>query len=208
MTVFICSVTHNIERYTPMNSSPVLLLLGFLWSPDEQMERSQFFFRTLFRPNFRVGDLHKIHPSFVSHTIRLSQDPHLDPSPVCTFGPHLSFTLSLATFEPPILYHISRSHIWASQLVVGYIWVTQQLHRHQSHIWALLTFQGPHLSLAASATSEPNSFDILTKPHSSFAFSYPGSHLNPTSPATFEPKVTRTTTNVNGPNRLPYISVT
>ena len=75
MTVFICSVTHNIERYTPMNSSPVLPLLGFLWSPDEQTERSQKIVTNIFRPNFRVGGLHKLHPTFVSFNSQVSLSP-------------------------------------------------------------------------------------------------------------------------------------
>ena len=45
VTVFICSVTHNIEKYTPMNSSPVLLLLGFLEAQTSKRSARKFFSR-------------------------------------------------------------------------------------------------------------------------------------------------------------------
>ena len=143
------------------------------------MERSKIFFQTFFSPIFRVGGLHKIHPSFMSHTIRLAHDPHRDP---CT-GVYLGATSELHIIAGHIwannTYHISRSHIWASHLVGGHIWVTQQLHRYQSHIWALLTSRGPHLSLASSATSEPNSFDILTSSNRALQFLIQGHFCTP-----------------------------
>ena len=43
--MFICSVTHNIEKYTPMNSSPVLLLLGFLEAQTSKRSARKFFSR-------------------------------------------------------------------------------------------------------------------------------------------------------------------
>ena len=58
-----------------MNSSPVLPLLGFPWSPDEQTERSQKIVTNIFRPNFRVGGLHKLHPTFVSFNSQVSLSP-------------------------------------------------------------------------------------------------------------------------------------
>ena len=86
--------------------------------------------------------------------------PHLSLASWATFEPHSCLTLAVCHIWATLgLYTLQQSHIWASHLVLGHIWVTQLL----------------YISYHA-----PKSLYILTKPHWA---------LHSILVATFEPRI-------------------